>query len=720
MRPNKFFKKKVYFISSLCILLTIIIIRQTGFLQRFELLAYDFLIKSSSEESVTVEDKIVIVGITEADIQNIKSYPFSDSVFASVLKEISAQKPRVIGFDVIRDQPVPPGYEEIASSFQTIPNIIGVKKITGTPIKAPQELEKLGQVGDGTGVIDVDGVVRRGYLYPVYPDSENPRSFPLEIAFRYLSLQNIKFNVIEPTKNNPLKIGKVSIPPLKGNEIYRNDRGYQILISWWIKRNFKQVSITDVLNHKIPDDLFTDRIVLIGAYSPSLKDSYFTPYSQGDNPQKMYGVEIQANIISQLLSAGLNHKYFLKIPSTFTDYLWLAIWIFLATISLWLIKEKYSFNPLTFVFTLVGSVIILVVFLINSSYFLLLNQFWLSFVPPLIGIILVKFIGTIYIYIVRIFEEQERYVNTLKKEVQEKTQELEKAQQQIMAQERLVYLGRLTAGLNHEIKNLFSLIARNSEFSISLVEDLESFCDDLQSSTNNSNPRTQDIISETLEDIKLNEQKIKDLSIRGNNLRDKFLPIEIFNSNEKLAFQQVELVSLLREAYRLIAYEKRLEELEALKPTLEEDYDESLLEIQAVPTELMMVFIYLIDNAWDAIQEKQRKTYTAVDVKEYNPKITIAARNKPGGLVEIIIQDNGIGISEEISLEIFKPFVTNKPSGKGTGLGLAIAHDIIVGRYQGSMEFQSILTETGETETKFIINIPLSQSKNQQGDLLAD
>ena len=70
----------------------------------------------------------------------------------------------------------------------------------------------------------------------------------------------------------------------------------------------------------------------------------------------------------------------------------------------------------------------------------------------------------------------------------------------------------------------------------------------------------------------------------------------------------------------------------------------------------------------------------------------------------IKIQDNGIGIPENIKEKIFKPFFTTKPTGQGTGLGLSLSYDIITKGHGGSLEVES---EMGAF-TLFIIKLPLS------------
>ena len=72
--------------------------------------------------------------------------------------------------------------------------------------------------------------------------------------------------------------------------------------------------------------------------------------------------------------------------------------------------------------------------------------------------------------------------------------------------------------------------------------------------------------------------------------------------------------------------------------------------------------------------------------------------------IEIVIADNGIGISEEIQQKIFNPFFTTKPVGKGTGMGMAISYQIITERHNGKLTFASTLGKG----TEFKIQMPIT------------
>jgi signal transduction histidine kinase len=105
----------------------------------------------------------------------------------------------------------------------------------------------------------------------------------------------------------------------------------------------------------------------------------------------------------------------------------------------------------------------------------------------------------------------------------------------------------------------------------------------------------------------------------------------------------------------------------------------------------------MIVNASHALEDKFKNE------DSIKGQISISTFNKIQ-YVEIIVQDNGLGMSKKIKERIFEPFFTTKEVGKGTGQGLSIAYDIIVNKHNGSID-----VETEENVgTSFILKLPLT------------
>jgi signal transduction histidine kinase len=116
----------------------------------------------------------------------------------------------------------------------------------------------------------------------------------------------------------------------------------------------------------------------------------------------------------------------------------------------------------------------------------------------------------------------------------------------------------------------------------------------------------------------------------------------------------------------------------------------------------------LINNAFYAVNEKQKHSSTSSALNGYEPTVIVSTRNvKPpsGGLgakVEIKVKDNGNGIPQKILDKIFQPFFTTKPTGQGTGLGLSLAYDIVTKGHGGELKVE---TKEGEG-SEFVIQLP--------------
>jgi len=124
------------------------------------------------------------------------------------------------------------------------------------------------------------------------------------------------------------------------------------------------------------------------------------------------------------------------------------------------------------------------------------------------------------------------------------------------------------------------------------------------------------------------------------------------------------------------------------------DVDVDLGELPVVEcyaSELNQVFLNLLINAVDAVRDTNQRG-----------RITIRTRSS-GEWVEIAIADTGTGIPEAIQSKVFEPFFTTKPVGKGTGQGLSIAHQIVVCRHHGSITFES----RAGLGTTFFVRLPV-------------
>lgn len=349
-------------------------LRENGVFKQVELWTYDSLMRSQLNEPV--DRRVVVVEISEADIQKLR-WPFSDRLFAKLINQIAIAKPAVIGIDKYFDLPVLEGRDELVTAIKNAGNVVNAKFIATVEgrsgVDPARDLEKISRYGYVNLQIDKGAIVRRT---SVVGDSS---SFAFEIANLYLQKlhnQQIEFN---PTAIQ-FTAGKQTIPRLTPNYgAYRkeDDSGYQMMIRYRSNsRSFEHIKASDVIDGRVKAEQFRDRVVLIGVTAESLKDSYPTPVTVDEDV--MYGVEIHANIVSQLISATLDDRKFIQVWSTDLENLWIAVWAIIG-------GGMATFIPSAF--KSIGLLGVLASGLMGASYFAFGQALWIPLFPSLLGLI---------------------------------------------------------------------------------------------------------------------------------------------------------------------------------------------------------------------------------------------------------------------------------------------------------------------------------------------
>ena len=129
--------------------------------------------------------------------------------------------------------------------------------------------------------------------------------------------------------------------------------------------------------------------------------------------------------------------------------------------------------------------------------------------------------------------------------------------------------------------------------------------------------------------------------------------------------------------------------------------------IECYAGQLNQVFMNIINNAVDALRERDKKC--SLCEREANPsQMEITTSIIYGNWVRISIKDNGLGMNETVKGKIFNPFFTTKPVGHGTGLGLSISYQIVVDKHGGRLECISAIGEG----TELVIEIPIANCRS--------
>ncbi|PHJ64307.1 histidine kinase [Nostoc linckia z18] len=293
-------------------------------------------------------------------------------------------------------------------------------------------------------------------------------------------------------------------------------------------------------------------------------------------------------------------------------------------------------------------------------------------------------------------------------QLQQKAQELEtalqnlqQAQLQMIQSEKMSALGNLVAGVAHEMNNPLGFIAASIKQAkptvADVVEHLKLYQETFPHKSNEIIDHAEEIDLEySLEDL----PKIFDsMTIACDRLKNISTSLRTFSRADKdykVKFHIHEGIdsTILILKHRLKANEQR--------PAIEvvTEYGD-IPEIECFPGQLNQVFMNILANAIDALEESNNKR-SFEEIKANTNKITITTSVKDNQ-VKISISDNGIGMNELVRQKIFDHLFTTKAVGKGTGLGLAIAYQIIVEKHRGYLECNS---SPGEG-TEFVILIPI-------------
>jgi CHASE2 domain-containing sensor protein/class 3 adenylate cyclase len=354
--------------------LGVLTLRENGVFKQPELWAYDSLMRSQANE--IGDRRVVIVEISEADIQKLR-WPFSDRLFAKLISQISIAQPAAIGIDKYLDLPVMDGREDLVKAIKNAGNVVNAKFVATVAgrsgVEPAKDLETISQYGYVNLPIDKGAISRRA---SIVGDSG---SLAFEVANLYLQKihnQKIKFNA----DTIQFTAGKQTIPRLTRNYgAYRqeDDSGYQMMIRYRGKsRSFEHIAASDVIDGKVAPEKLRDRIVLIGVTAESLKDSYPTPMSI--DGEVMYGVEIHANIVSQLISATLDDRPFIQVWSNDLENIWILIWAIVG-------GAMAAFIP-----NAGKNILLLGIFgasLFGGGYFAFGYSLWIPLFPALLGLI---------------------------------------------------------------------------------------------------------------------------------------------------------------------------------------------------------------------------------------------------------------------------------------------------------------------------------------------
>ncbi|MEH1922185.1 hybrid sensor histidine kinase/response regulator [Nostoc sp.] len=289
--------------------------------------------------------------------------------------------------------------------------------------------------------------------------------------------------------------------------------------------------------------------------------------------------------------------------------------------------------------------------------------------------------------------------------LQQALDNLQASQVKQIQNEKMVALGQLVAGLAHEINNPISFIYGNLQYAGQYVEDLVNMIEVYQQEY----PKPTRKIQEIAKDIDLNFiikdlQKLIGAMYRGSDrIREIVLALQHFSRHDEAEMKRVNIHEDIENTLVMLQHRLR-ETADRSAIIIVKDYG-NLPLVTCYASELNQVFMHLLNNAIDAIEEGvENKSSTPYSLLS-TPQIRIHTEVTDLNMVKIAIADNGLGIEESLRSRLFDPFFTTKPVGKGSGLGLSISYQIIVQKHRGNITCNSSVGKGAE----FAIEIPIEQ-----------
>ncbi|MDA8170029.1 MAG: ATP-binding protein [Nitrospiraceae bacterium] len=261
-------------------------------------------------------------------------------------------------------------------------------------------------------------------------------------------------------------------------------------------------------------------------------------------------------------------------------------------------------------------------------------------------------------------QDMENWTRTLEDEVKRKTEEIMRAQDELINAEKLASLGRMAAGVAHELNSPLTGIV--------------TFAHLLKGQTPAGNAQQHEDLQVIIDQANRCSKIIKGLL--GFSRRTGFEMVEM-NIN-----------GLIEATVSMVSHQARF-----LNVHFNMDLSPSVPSIMADPNQIQQVFLNMLINAADAMSEKGTITISTKSVKA-----------EDRDFLEITFSDTGPGIPEDHISKIFEPFFTTKPVGKGTGLGLSVSYGIIK-KHGGDI----IVKNGPDKGASFIIRMPVQRKGAQ-------
>ena len=299
----------------------------------------------------------------------------------------------------------------------------------------------------------------------------------------------------------------------------------------------------------------------------------------------------------------------------------------------------------------------------------------------------------------RIVEERTSEIVSQKDEIEEKSKSLEKAlddlnnaQTELIRQEKMASVGKLTEGLIDRILNPMNYIINFSKVSNELLVDLK------QNIENNKDKMDEDDYLDTEDVLDLLSNNLRDVDRYGHNTTRIIKAMEEMLKDRTGGYMDMDLRPvLLQDEEMLHNYYAKEEERYHIKITF--DVPDGEMMLHGNGDMLSRAIMSLLGNSVYAVVKKAQTT-------TFDPEVSLVTTRSDGQYI-VTIRDNGVGIEANIIEKIFDPFFTTKPSDEASGIGLYLSREIIQ-NHGGDITVKSVQDEGAE----FTITLPIATHIN--------
>ena len=260
--------------------------------------------------------------------------------------------------------------------------------------------------------------------------------------------------------------------------------------------------------------------------------------------------------------------------------------------------------------------------------------------------------------------------------------EMKMTHEQLFKAEKMATIGTMADGLSHQINNrlhALGFIAGDALDTVRMKKDVA----------------MPPEIQEVMVDIEHALVRIQENVTQGGEIVQGLLK---YTRKGEEGFAAVELDRLIDAAVEMTQFKIKPGEMR-----ISREFKAGLPPIKGNFTQLQEVFFNLVDNAYDAMMQKKH------ELKEpgFEPTVRVFAENRKPGILEIIVEDNGIGVKDDDKEKLFTPFFTTKLSSKkGTGLGLYVIRKLIEENHEGKVSYVSRYMQG----TRVYITLPTADS----------